>query len=119
MKNSDSDNMFDFVDKLFSDEVSKIDGALSDYELYKEITDNYFVILRELGIKNFNDFHFVGYDYCREIVVDGKEYDLDSAFSHDDADATEALCAIDSLIADLDDNEEVILKTVEEIINKR
>lgn len=117
MKNSD--NIFDFFDNIFSDEVSKIDDSLSENDIYKEISDNYLILLKELGIESFNFFRFAGYDYCREIVVDGKEYDLDIAFSHDDADATEALCAIDSLIADLDDNEEVILKTVEEIINKR
>ena len=50
-----------------------------------------------------------------------KEYDLDGAFSHDDDAATEALCAIDSLIGDIvctyGESEEEILKKIQVMIN--
>ena len=91
----------------------------SEDELYEEITDNFFVLIKELGIKSFNFFRFASYDYCREIIVDGKEIDLDGEFSHDDEDATEALCAIDCLMADLGEEVETILKKVERMINIR
>ncbi len=95
------------------------DNSLSDYFLYEEIVDNYFIILKELGIESFSNFRFTSYDYCREIIVDGNEYDLDCEFCHNDADATESLCAIDCLIADIGDKEEEILKNTEKMINQR
>ncbi len=118
-KNDNSYNLFDFFDKILSDEVSKIDNTLSESDLYEEIVENYFIILKKLGIKDFNVFRFAEYDYCREIIVDGNKYDLDSAFSHNDADATEALCTVDCLISDLEEDEEEILKTVEKMINQK
>ena len=48
-----------------------------------------------------------------KIIVDGNEYDLDCEFCHNDADATESLCAIDCLIADIDEDEEEIMKNIE------
>lgn len=112
-------NLFDYFDKIFSDELEKIDNDLSNSDLYEEIVDNYFIILKELGIENFSEFSFASYDYCREIIVDGKKYDLDCVFCHNDADATESLCAIDCLIADIDEDEEEIMKNIEKMINKR
>ena len=53
------------------------------------------------------------------MIIDGKRYDFDDEFCHDDEDASGALCAIDSLISDLDDDEEKILKKVEKMINIR
>ena len=110
--------IFDVFEKAFSEELEKSCEALSDEEIYEEIVDNYFVILKELGKEIFESFRFVGYDYCREIIVDGKEIDLDMAFTHDDEEVAEALCAIDCLLADLED-EESKLKKVEKIINER
>ena len=53
-------------------------------------------------------------------IIDGKEYDLDGEFCHDDIEATAALCAIDCLIADLENyDEETILKNIEKRINTR
>lgn len=59
-----------------------------------------FILIQELGVDKFNFFRFANYDYCRKIIVDGKECDSDDEFCHDDIEATEALCAIDFLIAD-------------------
>lgn len=112
-------NIFDYFDKIFSDELAKNDNALSDSDLHEEIVGNYFILLKELGIENFSEFRFAGYDYCREIIVDGKEYDLDCEFCHDDAIATESLCAIDCLIADISEDEEEILKNIEKMINAK
>lgn len=107
--------------ELFGDVFSKLETLsfepVSESDLYNELVDNYYVLLRELGIDKFGSFQFAGYDYCREIIVDGKEYDLDGKFCHDDLDATEALCAIDCLMADLGVDDETILKTVENMIN--
>ncbi len=87
-------------------------------ELYEDIVDNFFVLIKELGIDRFNFFRFSSYDYYREIIIDGKEYDLDGEFCHDDLKATEALCTIDCLIADLENcGEKTIFKNIEKIIN--
>ena len=88
--------------------------------LYEEIVDNYFILINELGITDFNFFRFVRYDYCREIIIDKQNFDLDAEFGHDDLVATEALCAIECLIADIsNESVEGILKKVESMINKR
>ncbi|MBP3330418.1 MAG: hypothetical protein J6L89_06250 [Clostridia bacterium] len=94
---------------------------MNDYtvELYEEIVDNYFVLIKELGVDSFKTFSFISYDYCREITIDGIEYDFDSEFCHDDAEATEALCAIDCLISDSEEDEEKLLRKIEEKINLR
>ena len=89
-------------------------------ELYKEIVDNYFILIDELGITDFNFFRFARYDYCREIIIDKQNFDLDAEFCHDDSEATEALCATECLIADISNKSvEDILKKVESMINKR
>ena len=104
--------------QMLSEELSKPYESATKEELYKEIVDNYFFLIKELAIENFNFFRFTSYDYCREIIIDGKEYDLDGEFCHDDFEATEALCAIDCLIADLDcEDGETVLKKVERMIN--
>lgn len=92
----------------------------TEEELYEEIVDNFFSLIQELGIEHFDFFRFVNYDYCREIIIDGKEYDLDIEFCHDDQDASEALCAIDCLIADMESNNyTATLKKIETMINVR
>lgn len=106
--------------KALSEKLSGPSGLLTEEEIYEEITDNFFTLIRLLGINSFSFFRFRSYDYCREIIIDGKEYDLDGEFCHDDKEATEALCAVDCLIADLcEDIEEGVLKKVEGMINIR
>ncbi len=106
--------------EILSEKLSEPSGLLTEEEIYEEITDSYLFLIGLLGIKEFSFFRFAKYDYCREIIIDGKEYDLDGEFCHDDEEATEALCAIDCLIGDLDeDDEEAVLKKVESIINVR
>ncbi len=106
--------------EILSEKLSEPSGLLTEEEVYEEIADNFFILIDLLGIKEFSFFRFANYDYCREIIIDGKEYDLDGEFCHDDEKATEALCAIDCLIADLDEtDDEAILKKVESLINVR
>ena len=106
--------------EMLSEKLSEPSGLLTEEEIYEEIADNYLTLIKLLGINDFSFFRFKSYDYNREIIIDGKEYDLDGEFCHDDEDATGALCAIDCLIADLDAvDEEAVLKKVESIVNIR
>ncbi len=106
--------------QILSEELSEPYEPATEEELYEDIVDNFFILINELGIDNFNFFSFANYDYCREIIIDGKGYDFDAAFCHDDLEATEALCAIDCLIADLGIYDaETILKNIEKRINIR
>lgn len=105
--------------EMLSEKLSEPSGLLTDEEVYEEITDNFFILIDLLGIKKFSFFRFADYDYSREIIIDGKEYDLDGEFCHDDEEATEALCAIDCLTADLDEDDGAILKKVESMVNVR
>lgn len=107
----------DFFEEILSDNVSAPFEPVSDDEIYEEIVDNYFLLIKELGVESFHFFRFADYDYCREIIVDSKNYDLDGEFCHDDTDAAGALCAIDCLMADLEEKDETILKKVESMIN--
>ena len=120
------------VDKLLDSGVVELfkkmlsEGLYEPFEpatvdsLYEEIVDNYFILIDELGITYFKFFRFVRYDYCRGIIIDKQCFDLDAEFGHDDLVATEALCAIECLIADIsNESVEDILKKVESMINKR
>lgn len=106
--------------EMLSEELYEPFDYVSVDSLYEEIVDNYFILINELGITDFNFFRFVRYDYCREIIIDKQCFDLDAEFGHDDLVATEALCAIECLIADIsNESVEDILKKVESMINKR
>lgn len=105
---------------ILSEKLSEPYEPTIEEGLYEEIVDNFFILIKELGVCKFNFFRFASYDYCREIIIDGNKYDLDGEFCHDDLEATGALCAIDCLIADLEnEDEETILKKVESMINVR
>ena len=89
-------------------------------EIYEEIVSYYLMLLSLLKIDCFHSFSFPDYDDCRTVTVDGVTYDFDSEFCHDDIDATDALCAIDCLMADLgEDTPEKMLKKVERTIKSR
>ena len=106
--------------EILSEKLADPSGLLTEEEIYEEIADNFLLLIELLGISDFSFFRFKNYDYNREIIIDGKEYDLEGEFCHDDEDATGALCAIDCLIADLDeDDEEAVLKKVESMVNVR
>lgn len=106
--------------RILSEKLSEPYEPATEEDLYEEIVDNFFILIQELGFDKFNFFRFASYDYCREIIIDGKEYDLDGEFCHDDLEATEALCALDCLMADLEnEDEETILKNIEKRINIR
>ena len=106
--------------EMLSEELYEPFESVSVDSLYEEIVDNYFVIIDEIGITDFNFFRFARYDYCREIIIDKQNFDLDAEFCHDDLVATEALCAIECLIADIsNESVENILRKVESMLNKR
>ena len=106
--------------EILSEKLAEPSGLLTEEEIYEEIADNFLLLIELLGISDFSFFRFKNYDCNREIIIDGKEYDLDGEFCHDDEEATGALCAIDCLIADLDENDkEAVLKKVESMVNVR
>ena len=109
----------DLFKEILSEELCEPFESVSVDSLYEEIVDNYFILMQELDIDSFNFFRFASYDYCREIIIDRQNFDLDAEFCHDDMVATGALCAIDCLIADADESIESVLKKVESMINKR
>ena len=113
------DEVFERFGEILSEELSKPYEPVTAEEIYEELVDNFFILIKELGIEKFNFFRFSNYDYPREVIIDGKEYDLDGEFCHDDEDATGALCAIDCLMGDLGYDEETILKKAERLINIR
>lgn len=118
----ESNEVTEALDKfsaILESALSKPFEPVSDDEIYEEIVDNYFTLIKELGIEKFDFFRFAEYEYSGEVIIDGKRYDFDAEFCHDDEDASGALCAIDSLISDLDDDEEKIFKKVEKMINIR
>ena len=101
---------------ILSEKLSEPSGLLTEDEIYEELADNFLTLIRLLGIREFSFFRFADYSYSREIIIDGKGYDLDGEFCHDDEEATEALCAIDCLMADLDERSGVVLKRVESMV---
>ena len=110
----------EFFKEMLSEELNEPFEPVSVDSLYEEIVDNYFILINELGITDFNFFRFVRYDYCREIIIDKQSFDLDAQFCHDDLVATEAMCAIECLIADVsNESVEDILRKVESMLNKR
>lgn len=116
------DELLYVIQNILPGEISKLQPS-SEEELYDEIVDNFFFVINELGVENFDFFRFSSLDYCLEIIIDGKEYDLDGEFTHDDEDATGALCAIESLASDIvceyDKNYEDVLRKVQMMINIR
>ena len=112
--------MVELFKEILSEELyESFDDAENEESIYEEIVDNYFILMQEFNIDGFSFFRFARYDYCREIIIDRQNFDLDAEFCHDDMVATGALCAIDCLIADADESIESILKKVETMINKR
>ena len=122
MSDKEEDDLISLIQGVLSSDsfnsaITEPSAPISDDEIYEEIVESYFVLIRELKIKSFNFFRFPDYDDPRLITVDGREYDLDDEFCHDDEDAVGALCAIDSLIVDLSVGERKALKKTEKLIN--
>jgi hypothetical protein len=104
----------ELFEKALEEEMT---NSQSKNQIYSEITNCYFMILSLLNVNSFKSFQFPDYEDCRKVVVDGKEYDFDNEFHHNDRNATEMLCTIDCLIADLEDDIEAILGQIEKNIN--
>lgn len=90
---------------------------VDENEVYSLITDNYFKLIKKLKIGNFSTFSFNDYNDCRVVIIDGKKYDFDSLFSHNDSSASEYLCEIDALMADINKDETAVLKEIEKRLN--
>ncbi len=105
----------DMLDGLIEEELSE---SLGPEEIYDELVNCYFELIRKLGIKKFESFEFADSEYCRRIIVDGKVYSFDDDFSHNDSDAEELLYKIDCLTADLGENSlKPILERLSKMIN--
>ena len=91
--------------------------TVNEDELYSLISDNYFKLIKKLQIGKFSNLSFADYNDPRVVVIDGKEFDFDSVFSHNDSTATECLCEIDALMADINKDESVVLKEIEKRLN--
>lgn len=86
---------------------------VDENETFSLITNNYLKLIKKLKIKNFTTFSFENYDDCRVVIIDGKKYDFDALFSHNDSSAAECLCEIDALIADIGQDSATILQEIE------
>lgn len=100
----------DLSEKTLEEELSK---RKNKSELYEDIANCYFMLLSLLEIDAFNSLYFPDYEDSRRVIVDEVEYDFDSAFSHNDRDATDALCAMDGLLSDLGE------KSLEKVLKKQ
>ena len=116
----DEDAVAEYLCSVLPDVVSNIEPCTKE-EIYDEILENFNFLIKAIGVEEFSFFRFSNPDYCREIIIDGIEYDLDGMFYHDDEDETGALCAIDSLIGDIvcefGGTEEEVLKKIQAMIN--
>ena len=90
---------------------------VDENDVYSLITDNYFKLIKKLKIGNFSTFSFNDYNDCRVVIIDGKKYDFDSLFSHNDSSASEYLYEIDALMADINKDETAVLKEIEKRLN--
>lgn len=110
----------EFLCSVLPDAVSNIEPCTKE-EIYDEILENFYFLIKAIGVEDFSFFRFSNPNYCWEIIIDGNEYDLDGMFTHDDEDETGALCAIDSLIGDIvceyDESEEEVLRKIQTMIN--
>lgn len=107
-------NLADNLENLLSEtDFPPVD----ENDAYSQITDNYFKLIKKLKIGNFSTFSFNDYNDCRVVIIDGKKYDFDSLFSHNDSSASEYLCEIDALMADINKDETVVLKEIEKRMN--
>lgn len=111
-------NFAELLAKEFSGDFSVFEEP-SEEELYEEIVRNIFLLLDNLGVAEFKKFGFADYEYYREVIIDDKKYNIDDEFCHQNPEADEAVCAIDCMIADLEDDEKTILRNVEKMINSR
>ena len=89
------------IDKIIANDECKSDGKIKK-ELCDDLIEKYRTILELLNIKPTRHVQ-ISADDLTAIVVDGKSYNLDECFSHNDAQATECIMAIESLFCDLRD----------------
>lgn len=130
-----SKNENDFINKLaeligsnkfgkFAESVENLFSGndlppADEEEIYSQLVRDYVRLLKKLKITKFSSFCFADYSDLHIVVVDGKRFDFDSLFLHDDSVAAEYLCEIDALVSDLNNDENVIFKEIEKRMNAR
>lgn len=128
LNNGETEDIEEKITKIMEHDIFKnlaqeldnlVFEPVEEDEIYTELADNFLTLIHELKIENFSKFSFESYDDSRVIIIDGKKYDLDEEFSHDDEISTECLCAIDALCADLESDEAYILQKIEKLINDK
>lgn len=118
MKFSDAMKIFGYLKNHQSDPQFEASlGVTDDEEPSDKIAENYLILIKQLGIEHFEKVKFPDYEDPRIILIDDKKYNFDTEFSHNDSAATEALCAIDCLMADSGEDFKAILLTVEKALN--
>lgn len=122
MKDDTSKDIFDILgSKMFGNLKENLENMFSEpdftpvneEELYSLLVKDYLKLIKKLKIGKFSTFSFSDYNDSRVVVIDGRKYDFDALFSHNDSSAAECLCEIDALIADIGQDEAVILKEIE------
>ena len=86
-------------------------------ELYSLLIEDYLKLIKKLKIGKFLTFSFADYEDSRVVVIDGRKYDFDAVFSHNNSAVSECLCEIDALISDLGQGAEKVLREIEKRIN--
>ncbi len=111
--------------KSFKNLADNLENLLSETDFppvdendaYSQITDNYVKLIKNLKIEKFSTFRFEDYFNPRVVVIDGIKFDFDALFFHNDSYASECLCEIDALMADINKDETVVLKEIEKRMN--
>ena len=106
-------NLVTNLENLFSETDFQ---PVDEEDVYSQLVDNYLKLIKKLKIKEFSTFSFYNYDDSRIVIIDGKKFDFDTCFSHNNSSAAEILCEIDALVSDIGQNEEV-MKEIEKRIN--
>ena len=124
IKRGDCVELFDIFkskqfEELFENALEReMNRPQNENEILCEIKNCFFMIFSLLHVTDFNSFRFIDYDDRRRVMIDGNEYDFNNEFNHNDNNATEILCTIDCLMANLkEDNIEVSLRKLEKMLN--
>lgn len=125
MKDDTSKDIFDILgSKMFGNLKENLENMFSEpdftpvneEELYSLLVKDYLKLIKKLKIGKFSTFSFSDYNDCRVVVIDGRKYDFDAVFSHNDSFVSECLSEIDALIADIGQGEEKVLREIEKRI---
>lgn len=125
MKDDTLKDIFDILgSKMFGNLKENLENMFSEpdftpvneEELYSLLVKDYLKLIKKLKIGKFSTFSFSDYNDSRVVVIDGRKYDFDAVFSHNDSFVSECLSEIDALIADIGQGEEKVLREIEKRI---